>query len=593
MLMSVRALPILSFALLAAGCEPKPASAPTSAVRASQILITIEAVAPRHLTPFGGTVAMPNLAAVAAAGTIYDDAITTTPLARPALATILTGVSPDRSGVRDNIHDALPASVPTIAEAAAKAGFETAAFVSTPFASYASGLQRGFDLFDGPETVVVGPAQHVPPVVGAKDVADHFKQWLGSRKPEKPVFAWIHLADLNGLAAPPPGSAGFSVAKTGDPLEDYDKRLAEIDEAIGAIASALKNDPTAGSCGLLIVGTHGAYLGEGGRRGEAFWLADETLRVPLVRVARLSDPAAGGPKHEPRPTWLPDVAASLARAVGAALPDARDGSPLEEAPPAARPRLAWDYALDDQLAWPPLTAVKEGMVLSVFEASGDGGLRPLGEVSASATAAAGARPALPRRRVLPEANRSAVERERLKLGHPTTPAAHPAKVDDWLRDLQVVRRFLQMQRAQLSGRSSRKLLKEAPESFAALLTRLFVISSVWSDELKDVRDKLLALYPERSEALHWAAHVALVGYDPPAAAALLDAAIAVGPVEPEMYYDRACVHARLGEAKPALSELETAITAGYRNWDWIDKDPDLAAIRSDPGFAQLLKAHGR
>jgi hypothetical protein len=125
------------------------------------------------------------------------------------------------------------------------------------------------------------------------------------------------------------------------------------------------------------------------------------------------------------------------------------------------------------------------------------------------------------------------------------------------------------------------------------LGRLVVISTAWSDEVVSVRDKILALYPQRSEALHWAAHVSLVGFDPAAAAALLDAAIVVGPVEPEMYYDRACVHALQGEPKPALAALETALTAGFRNWDWIDKDPDLASLRADPGFARLMKAHGR
>src|SRR4030095_10365943 len=75
--------------------------------RPSQILITIEAFAGRRAAPFGGSGEMPKLATLVSAGTTYDDAVSTTTLARPALVTILTGVCPDRSGVRDNIHDAL------------------------------------------------------------------------------------------------------------------------------------------------------------------------------------------------------------------------------------------------------------------------------------------------------------------------------------------------------------------------------------------------------------------------------------------------------------------------------------------------------
>jgi hypothetical protein len=366
-----------------------------------------------------------------------------------------------------------------------------------------------------------------------------------------------------------------------------------IDEAIGAIAEATRLDPSAAKCGLLIVGTHGVYLGEGGRRGDAFWLADETLRIPLVRVTRLSDVAADRPKHDARPTWLPDVAASLLRTVGAALPRGADGVALDDPPPQGRLRLAWAFAPDDQLAWPPLTAVKEGATLSVFTATSAGNVSPVGEVSASAAAAAGARPALPRRRVLAEASRSAVERAGLKLGRSPTTAAPPKDADAWLGQLQIARRYFGLQRPRLAGRASLDLLEAAPESLPALLMRLFVLSRAPSEELSELRDRLLASHPDRSEALHWSAHVALLVQNLDAAAALLDAAIAVGPVEPEMRYDRACVHALAGEVKQALAELELALAAGYRNWDWIDKDPELAAVRTDPEFSALLRTHGR
>lgn len=578
--------------LVAAGCERSGTIVPAGVGRSSQILITIEAVAPRHMAPFGGTFAMPKLAGTAASGTIYDDAISTTPVARPALVTILTGLTPDRSGVRDNIHDALPGTVPTIAEQARKSGFETAAFVSTIFASYASGLQRGFDLFDGPEEQLIGPAQYRPDVVPAVKVAEHFKQWLGSRPKDKPFFVWIHLADLNGLATPPPGSVGSSVTKSGDPMEDYDKALAVIDEAIGTIGSAVKNDPGTSNCGVTIVGTHGVYLGESGRRGDAFWLADETLRVPLVRVARVSDPAAEKPKHDPRPTWLPDVAASLGRAIGGA-PGGADGVPLEEAPPAGRARLAWTYAPDDQLAWLPLTAVIEPAAFSLFETSSDATVRPRGVVSASATAAAAARPALPRRRELTEAIRAAVERTGVKLGRGMTPAPPPEDVDAWLVDLQIARGFMAKHRPKLAARWTLRLLADAPETMAALETRLVQLATQRSEEGTEIREKLLARYPDHSDVLHWAAHSSIQDLNMPAAAALLDAAIAVGPVEPEVYYDRACLFIREGDVKAGIAELELAIRAGYRSWDWIDKDPDMAPVRANPEFVALLRTHGR
>ncbi len=559
-------------ALLAAACgRTPPAAEPRAPAGASQILITIDAVAARRLVPFGGLTAMPRLAEFVATGTSYDDAISTTNLARPALVTIMTGVAPDRSGVRDNIHDALPEGLPTLAEGARQRGFDTAAFVSTPFASYSSGLQRGFELFDGPEAIVVGPAQHAPPVVAAGSVADHFKQWLAARKPGKPYFVWIHLADLNALSVPLPSSPAKSGEEQPDDFGPYNEALATIDGAIGAILDAVHADPNAKAVELSLVGTHGTYLGEGGRYGDAFWLSDQTLHVPVVRVV---DDTKGPTRlaHDARPTWLPDVAATLAKSMEVRLDPKAEGVPLDMVPPGDRARLAWGYALDDQLGWPPETVMSDG---SGFKES------------------ASERRAVPRLRVLPPEARAAVEAAGVTLGGATIPQSPPNQPDAWLRDLQLVRRFLAMDHLPPANRRSKILVAAAPDALASNVARVFLLSSGPSKEGAALRDKLLARFPERSEALHWAAHVELLEKNLDAAAALFEAAMAVGPVEPEMHYDLACVRSLRGDPKGALEELERAIGAGYRNWDWIDKDPDLLAVRADRGFPALLGAHGR
>ena len=575
MTMRCHSVPLIVVALLAAACgRTPPAAEPPVPAGASQILITIDAIAMRRLVPFGGLNAMPRVAELVSAGTSYDDAVSTTNLARPALVTILTGVSPDRSRVRDNIHDALPEGLPTLAEGARKLGFETAAFVSTPFVSYSSGLQHGFELFDGPEALVVGPAQHAPPVVAAGTVADHFKQWLAARKPGKPYFAWIHLADLNGLAVPLPSPPTKTGERQPDDFAPYNDTLAKIDGAIGAILDAVHADSRSSGVEWTLAGTHGTFLGEGGRYGDAFWLTDETLHVPVVRVVGATR-APKRPPHDLRATWLPDVAATLAQAMGITLDPKAEGVPLDTAPPPGRARLAWGYALDDQLGWPPETAVRDGAGFVVTNTGAE------------------ARAAVPRSRVLPPEARGAVERAGITLGRATIPESPPKQPEAWLRDLQLVRRFLGMDHLAPAGRRSKQLVEAAPDAFASNVARAYFFISEPSKEGATLRDKLLARFPERSEALHWAAHVELVDKRLDAAAALLDAAIAVGPVEPEMHYDLACVRSLRGDPKGAMEELERALGAGYRNWDWIDKDPDLAAARADRGFPALLGAHGR
>jgi hypothetical protein len=43
----------------------------------------------------------------------------------------------------------------------------------------------------------------------------------------------------------------------------------------------------------------------------------------------------------------------------------------------------------------------------------------------------------------------------------------------------------------------------------------------------------------------------------------------------------------------ALDYLTRSVDAGYRNWTWIEQDPDLSAIRGERRYAELLSAHGR
>jgi tetratricopeptide (TPR) repeat protein len=166
-------------------------------------------------------------------------------------------------------------------------------------------------------------------------------------------------------------------------------------------------------------------------------------------------------------------------------------------------------------------------------------------------------------------------------------------VDAWLSELQVLRVYLAMPRRRLAFKQTDALLAQAPDALPALVARLVELSPEITDEGFDVRRKLLASYSDRSEVLHWSAHLSLVDQGYKVAEAFLDAAIEVGPVEPEMLYDRACLYALTGRTKAAIDELKVAIDAGYRNWRWFDQDSDLTSLRTQPEFIELMRTHGR
>jgi tetratricopeptide (TPR) repeat protein len=58
--------------------------------------------------------------------------------------------------------------------------------------------------------------------------------------------------------------------------------------------------------------------------------------------------------------------------------------------------------------------------------------------------------------------------------------------------------------------------------------------------------------------------------------------------DPIMMYYGACLYARLIEKKVAVGWLKNAIAAGYSNYDWIKRDPDLGNIRDDPDYIELM-----
>jgi tetratricopeptide (TPR) repeat protein len=53
-------------------------------------------------------------------------------------------------------------------------------------------------------------------------------------------------------------------------------------------------------------------------------------------------------------------------------------------------------------------------------------------------------------------------------------------------------------------------------------------------------------------------------------------------------YNLACSLALLKRRTDALAELRRAVQLGYRDFDWMQQDPDLETIKHHPGFQRLL-----
>src|SRR3954471_12372868 len=72
---------------------------------------------------------------------------------------------------------------------------------------------------------------------------------------------------------------------------------------------------------------------------------------------------------------------------------------------------------------------------------------------------------------------------------------------------------------------------------------------------------------------------------------ICDQAIIWEPQNPVHHYNLACIEAQAGGARLpyAFGALELAIALGFNDADHMRLDPDLAPIRSDPRFTELLR----
>ena len=65
------------------------------------------------------------------------------------------------------------------------------------------------------------------------------------------------------------------------------------------------------------------------------------------------------------------------------------------------------------------------------------------------------------------------------------------------------------------------------------------------------------------------------------------------PRDPLVHYNLACSYSLLGSAEEAIGSLETAVALGYRDFEFLQRDPDLDPIRGDARFKRLVERAAR
>lgn len=304
------------------------------------VLISVDTLRADHLGSYGSPHGLtPQLDRFATDGVLFENAITSSPWTLPAMASVLTGLSPSRhaAGAIANRRDPLGraplrAGSWTLTSALRERGYATQAIVTNPYLALHYGLGEGFqgyenitiesEIFLGARDTTAGRlVKWLWPEVAVGDrgatVSDRAIRWLEQFGRDRPFFLWVHYVDPH----PPYSRAGVTHHKSfrGDSLLGairgdavdlsltspdvarlrsgelrmsaaqkeavrrlYQAEVASVDSAVGRVLEGLDRLGLGRRTIVVLVADHGEEFWEHGGVEHGHTVYDELIRIPLI-----------------------------------------------------------------------------------------------------------------------------------------------------------------------------------------------------------------------------------------------------------------------------------------------------------------------
>ncbi|MEO8360984.1 MAG: sulfatase-like hydrolase/transferase [Vicinamibacteria bacterium] len=242
--------------------SPPPLGSSAS-VRPSILLVTLDTTRADSIGPGAVGIETPAFNALVARGQRFTRAYAAVPETLPSHTSMMTGLYPAGHGIHENART-VPAQQSLLAEQLQRAGYRTAAFVSSFVLARRFGLGRGFDLYDDIES----------PERSALETTNRAIESLNT-SPSKPQFLWVHYFDAHAPYTPPEPYRSRFVGKP------YLGEIAAVDEQLGRLVAAFEQK-TAGPVAIVVVGDHGEGLGDHGESQHGNLVYEATMHVPLV-----------------------------------------------------------------------------------------------------------------------------------------------------------------------------------------------------------------------------------------------------------------------------------------------------------------------
>ncbi len=263
----------------------------------------------------------PSLDAFAAEGTAFRQARTSSPWTKPSVASLHTGLRPERHGVT-TVDAVLPREAPPLLSFFHRAGYRTAVLTDSHWPVPEFGFDRGVNgLFLGPDAggirgtslwrtvadlrdFAVDAYRVEKPAVlrGAADLSHRLLRWTEGLG-DTPWAAYLHWMEPHHPYAPPGGDGpsrrripvpvflGTVPLDSGEPLPpdhladlvaNYDDEVRATDAAFGALVAGLEERGVLENTIVVFLADHGEEFFEHGGWTHGHSLLDEVVRIPLV-----------------------------------------------------------------------------------------------------------------------------------------------------------------------------------------------------------------------------------------------------------------------------------------------------------------------
>ena len=330
----------------ACGIPPEPLS-----TRPDVLLIVLDTTRADALSCYGHPQATtPRIDRLAATGTRFEWAYSTSFWTLPAHASLFTGLTPSAAGATSETNH-LPPANRTLAERLGEAGYRTGAVVRNGWLSRERGFAQGFDDFD--EAWRTEPGRGVEAESAAVDRAVEWIEAAG--REEQPFFLFLNLniahlpydpgEDLRArfLERPWPLArvrrlmeivGGWDQLAGPQPLDGDDLEIlsqlyaAEVsiaDAFVGRLLDALEAGGTLDRTLVIVTSDHGEHLGEHGLIDHVLSFYEPAVRIPLI-LRHPTSFAGGEVRHDL--ASLVDIAPTIAELAGIESPADAPGRSL-------------------------------------------------------------------------------------------------------------------------------------------------------------------------------------------------------------------------------------------------------------------------